>query len=64
VLAILTKEFLVGLVNGLAIGIVTALGVLLWSQSLGLCCVMGVAMVLSMALASLSGAAVPILTKR
>ncbi len=57
---VLIKEFVAGAVNGAAIAIVTGLGVLVWSQSLGLSFVMVLAMVLSMAIASVSGAAVPL----
>lgn len=53
------KEVRVGAINGVAVAAVTALGTYLWSRSAGLSLVIGVAMVLSMAIASLSGAAVP-----
>ncbi len=61
---VLVKETLAGVLNGMAIALVTGLGVLLWSRSWGLAAVIGVAMVLSMALASLSGAAIPLLLTR
>ena len=61
---VLFKETLAGLLNGVAIALVTGLGVLLWSQSWGLASVIAAAMVLSMALASLSGAAIPLLLTR
>jgi len=61
---VLFKETLAGLLNGVAIAAVTGLGVLLWSQSWGLAFVIAFAMVLSMALASLSGAAIPLLLTR
>jgi len=57
---ILLKEGLAGLMNGIAIAIVTCIGVYLWSGSLGLCAVIGAAMVISMLLAGLSGAAIPL----
>lgn len=58
---VLLKEVNVGLRNGVAVALTTALGVLLWSGSLGLCLVIGISMVLSMVIASVSGAAIPIL---
>jgi magnesium transporter len=61
---VLVKEVLAGALNGVAIAIVTALGVLLWSDSAGLALVIGVAMVVSMALAGLAGAAIPLLLTR
>ena len=61
---VLLKEVLAGMLNGIAIALVTSLGVLLWSRSAGLAAVIGVAMVISMALAGLSGAAIPLLLTR
>lgn len=61
---VLLKEVLVGALNGIAIALVTALGVLAWSRSGGLALIIGVAMVISMALASLSGAAIPLILTR
>jgi magnesium transporter len=61
---VLLKEVLAGLLNGCAIALVTGLGVLLWSQSPGLSAVIGTAMVISMVLAGLSGAAIPLLLTR
>lgn len=61
---VLLKEGLAGALNGIAIAIVTSLGVLVWSRSPGLSMVIGVAMVISMALASLSGAAIPLILTR
>ncbi len=61
---VLLKEVLAGALNGIAIAIVTGLGVLLWSQSGGLALVIGVAMVISMALAGLAGAAIPLVLTR
>jgi len=61
---VLLKEVLAGLLNGCAIALVTGLGVLLWSQSPGLAAVIGAAMVISMILAGLSGAAIPLLLTR
>ncbi len=58
---LLFKEGLTGFLNGVAIAIVTGFAVLLWSQSTGLCLVIGVAMVLSMVIAGVSGASIPII---
>ena len=58
-----TKELMVGLVNGAAIAVVTALGVVVWSGSVGLGLVIAVAMVISMAMAGLAGAGIPLALK-
>jgi len=57
---VLVKEAIAGLLNGMAIAIVTSIGVFIWSGSPGLCLVIGLAMVISMLLAGLSGAAIPL----
>ncbi|MEX2132337.1 MAG: magnesium transporter [Pseudohongiellaceae bacterium] len=62
--SVLLKEFVAGLVNGIGIAVVCAGGVYLWSQSVGLALVMAAAMVISMTIAGMSGALVPILLKR
>jgi len=54
------KEAGVGVLNGVAVALVTGLGVFLWSGSMGLCLVIAVAMVLSMAIAGVTGALIPI----
>ncbi|MCG6923805.1 MAG: magnesium transporter [Acidobacteria bacterium] len=56
---VLLKEVGVGALNGLAVAIVCAVGVYLWSRSPGLSLVIGVAMVLSMVVAGMAGAAIP-----
>lgn len=53
------KELVAGALNGIAVALVTALGVYLWSGSSGLATVIGTAMVGSMVIASISGASVP-----
>jgi len=58
------KETFAGLANGIAVAATTALGVYVWSQSLGLVLVIVIAMVFSMVIAGLSGALVPILLQR
>jgi magnesium transporter len=58
------KEINVGLLNGIAIAAVCALGVWLWSESFGLVAVIASAMVISMVAAGFSGAAIPIVLNR
>jgi magnesium transporter len=55
------KELAVGFGNGLAVAATTSLAVYVWSRSLGLALVIGVSMVISMTLAGLSGAIIPML---
>jgi magnesium transporter len=57
---VVRKEAIVGLGSGVAVAIVTALGVFVWSRSTALACVIGVSMVMSMVLAAVAGAAVPL----
>jgi magnesium transporter len=54
------KESATGLLNGIAVAIVTMIGVYLWSGSPGLCAVIGLAMVTSMTIAGIAGASVPL----
>ena len=61
---VLAKELSIGLCNGLAIAAVTAIGVFIWSQSLGLALVMLCAMLASMILASIAGAAIPVVLSK
>ena len=61
---VLNKEVIVGLVDGVALAITCGAGVYFWSKSLGLALVIGVAMILSMLAAGISGAVVPILLTR
>ncbi len=58
---VLWKESNVGLFNGIAVALTTSLGVWVWSGSIGLASVIGVSMVLSMIIAGIAGAAIPIL---
>jgi magnesium transporter len=60
---LLVKEAGVGILNGIAISITTMLGVFFWSHSVGLTMVIGIAMVMSMIIASICGAMVPIVLK-
>ncbi len=62
--AVVRKETLVGLMDGLALAATCGAGVYLWSQSLGLATVIGIAMILSMIAAGVAGAAVPMLLTR
>jgi magnesium transporter len=54
------KEIGAGIINGIAVALVTAIGVLVWSGSQGLALVIGVSMVLSMVAAGLAGVVIPI----
>lgn len=53
------KEILVGLINGVAVALTTSFIVFIWASSFGLAFVIGISMVLSMAIAGLSGALIP-----
>ena len=57
--AVAAKEAAAGFVNGIAVAVPTAIGVQLWSGSAGLTVVIGLAMVLSMTIAGIAGACVP-----
>ncbi len=50
--------------NGFAIAATTAVGVLIWSKSPGLALVIAIAMVISMAIAGIAGAVIPIALTR
>ena len=58
------KEVNVGLMNGFAVAATTALGVYVWSRSVGLVMVISAAMVISMVAAGFAGALVPITLQR
>lgn len=60
-LRVTSKELATGFVNGVAVAVVTAGAVFLWSRSAGLALVIGVAMVVSMAIAGVAGTSVPIM---
>ncbi len=57
------KEVFVAFLNSLAVAGVACLAVALWSRSLGLTLVIGVSMVISMVIAGLSGAIIPMALK-
>jgi len=58
---IVFKEMSAGFWNGIAIALTTSLGVWLWSDSVGLAMVIGSSMVLSMVIAGIFGAAIPLI---
>ncbi len=58
---VVLKEMTVGTWNGAAVALTTALGVLVWSGSYGLTLVIGISMVLSMIIAGVAGAAIPMI---
>lgn len=58
---VIFKEMSAGFWNGVAIAATTSLGVWIWSSSPGLAGIIGVSMVLSMVIAGIFGAAIPLL---
>jgi magnesium transporter len=56
-----SKELRVAVLNGIAVALTTSTAVYVWSRSPGLTLVIGLSMVLSMAAAGLSGAAIPMI---
>ena len=58
------KEVNVGLLNGVAIALTTAVCVYFWSKSFGLGLVIAIAMIVSMIAAGFSGAVIPITLRR
>ncbi len=63
-LRVTVKEAGAGLINGVAIAITCSLGVYVWSQSFGLALVIALSMVISMTIAGMAGALVPICLKK
>lgn len=61
---VMLKELAAGFVNGVGIALTCALGVYVWSRSGGLALVIALAMVVSMTIAGIAGAIVPIALKR
>lgn len=57
------KELAAGVLNGLAIAVLTAAAVFAWDRRWALAAVIGAAMVVNMAVAALAGAAIPVLLK-
>lgn len=62
-LRVITKEFGVALLNGIAVAATTCAAVYWWSHSPGLTMVIGISMVTSMCIAGLAGAVIPIILK-
>jgi len=60
-LRVARKEIGASFINGVAIALLTGIGVFLWSSSIGLVSVIGISMVVSMLAAALSGVVIPIL---
>jgi magnesium transporter len=60
-LKVAVKEVSVALLNGIAIALVTAAAVLIWSGSSGLALVIGTSMILAMVIAGFAGAVIPML---
>lgn len=60
-LKVAVKEVSVALLNGIAIALVTATAVYMWSGSSGLSLVIGTSMILSMVIAGFAGAVIPML---
>lgn len=63
-LPVVVKELKVGLINGVVIAVVCAVGVYFWSESQGLALVIFLAMIIAMIAAGLAGALVPIVLTR
>jgi magnesium transporter len=61
---VLWKELQVGFIDGFALAITCGAAVFIWSQSVGLAIVIGVAMIMSMIAAGVSGAVVPMILIR
>jgi magnesium transporter len=59
-LRVVTKEASAGFVNGSAVALVTGLAVYAWSGSTGLGLVIALAMIASMSIAAMAGAAIPL----
>jgi magnesium transporter len=61
---VIGKEAATGLLNGLAVAATTAAGVYVWSRSPGLALILAISMVVSMIIAGVAGALVPMLLER
>jgi magnesium transporter len=61
VFRVAVKELFAGAINGFGVGAVCSVSVYLWSRSIGLALVIGVAMVAAMAIAGVAGAVIPVL---
>jgi len=58
-----SKEVAAGFINGIVVALTTSVIVYFWMSSFGLSVVIGVSMILSMVIAGLSGALIPIILK-
>ncbi|GGX56973.1 magnesium transporter [Saccharospirillum salsuginis] len=61
---VMLKEAAAGCLNGLAVAITAALGVYVWSRNLILALVLALSLIISMTIAGMAGALVPIVLKR
>lgn len=62
--SVLSKEVQVGVIDGCALAVTCGLGVFVWSSSFGLALVIGIAMIVAMISAGISGALVPMMLIR
>lgn len=63
-LRLASKELRIGLINGIVVALTTGVAVIIWSGSLGLAGVIFFSMIISMLIAGLAGAMVPIALSR
>ncbi len=63
-LRIISREVMVGLVNGLAFAVITGIGAYLWFKTPGLGIVIGLAMVCNLVAGALGGVLIPIVLER
>jgi len=61
---VVTKEFIIGIFNGLIFAVITGLIVLLWFKELNLSLLIGISMILNMIVAGLFGILVPVSLKK
>ncbi|MES2606261.1 MAG: magnesium transporter [Pseudomonadota bacterium] len=61
---VVSKEVVVALLNGIGVSITTSLCIYVWSRSLGLTLIIALAMIVSMLIAGVAGAFVPLLLTR
>jgi magnesium transporter len=61
---VITKEFIIGIFNGLIFAVITAVIVQLWFKEINLSILIGISMILNMIVAGLFGILVPISLKR
>jgi len=59
-LRVARKEVGASFINGIAIALMTSLGVLAWSSSYGLALVIGISMIIAMVAAAMSGVVIPV----